>query len=179
MSLAASPEPSSSQSCFLYYRSGLPACLQHSTCQALWEGQQPVIKAALKWDKENRKRYWQGSESLTPSETKKGENWLTVCRQGLSKKVKRPYLSKAEKRSSICPTTWQNYMSISELAGVTDLGLQYSTFFTGEVEIYFILHSSAHRAFLPTNILATFPEFRIQKSTATEVSGRRRKKIFT
>lgn len=70
-------------------------------------------------------------------------------------------------------------MSISELAGATGLGLQYSTFITGQVEIYLTLHSSAHVAFLHMSTVFSFPEFRMQKPTATEVPEKKTEKIFT
>jgi len=70
-------------------------------------------------------------------------------------------------------------MRFSELAGATGLGLQYSTFITGQVEIYLTLYSSAHMAFLHVSTAFSFPEFRMQKPTATEVPERKTEVIFT
>lgn len=70
-------------------------------------------------------------------------------------------------------------LCISELPGATGLGLQYSTFITGQVEIYLTLYSSAHVAFLHISTVFSFPAFRMQKPTATEVPEKKIEKIFS
>lgn len=49
-------------------------------------------------------------------------------------------------------TARQNYTSVSELAGVTVVGIQHSTSTAGQVEIYVTLQGSARTAFLRASI---------------------------